>query len=227
MKLFSLILAITLLFAVTAAAADISFGLKAGLALSNQDFEYQTDLGNDFDNRLGFQGGAFTEIALSPNLSLQADVQYIPAGFKIKFEETTPDSPEGTGKILTVKPRIDYISIPLLVKAGLPSGEIKPYLLAGPRVNIKVGANQSLMAPLYDYIKDVSFGLTVGAGTEVRVSPKVALMFEFTYNPDFTNIFKADEFASIFLRPTPTLESIKNRTISIQVGMRFGNVLPD
>ncbi len=221
MKNFSLILTIVLLLTSTSVATEMSFGFKAGLALSNQDFDYQTDIGFDPDYRTGFQGGAFAEFALTPNVSVQANVQYVPAGLKAEAEETTEAYPEGTGKILTIKPRIDYLSIPVLLKAGVPSGQVRPFLIAGPRVNIKVGMDRSYMSPVYEYLKDMSFGVTVGAGTELQVSPKVALLFEVTYSPDLTNIFDVDEAKSKLVGSDVTLESVKNQTISFLAGIRF------
>ena len=221
MKRLSLILTTVLLLSSMVVATNISYGFKAGLAFSNQDFKYQTDLDIGPDYRLGFQGGAFAEFALTPNFSVQANVQYVPAGFKTEAEETTEANPEGTGKILTIKPRIDYLSIPVLVKAGMPSGQVSPFLIVGPRVNIQVGIDKSYMTPAYDYLKKVSIGLTVGAGAELQVSPKAALMIEVSYSPDFTNIFDADEAKSKSVGSQVTLESVKNRTISVLAGVRF------
>jgi len=221
MRHFSLVLAVFLLGAVTATATDISMGFKAGLAMSNQDFKYQIDLGSDPDYRLGFQGGAFVETPLTSNISLQANVQYVPCGFKAEFEETTEAFPEGTGRIITVKPRVDYISIPLLIKARQPAGQVTPYLIAGPRVNFQVGINETFWATTYDFFKKVSFGFTVGGGTEVQVSPKAALLFEVTYSPDLTNIFDAEKAKSTLVGSPVTLESVKNRTVSILAGVRF------
>jgi outer membrane immunogenic protein len=224
MKYFIRVLAVSLLLTIPAVAGNLSFGFKAGLALSNQDFDYRNDLGIDFDDRLGFQGGVFAEIPLTQALSLQSAIQYMPAGFKAEFPETTEANPEGTGRIITVKPRIDYVALSVIAKLGFPERRISDYVIFGPRIAYQVGIRTKDFELAYTDVRKFTYGLTVGIGTEVKVDPRYALMVEVSYNPDFRNIFGASELVA---DEPYGLESIKNRTLSVQLGMRFGNVLPD
>ena len=136
--------------------------------------------------------------------------------------ETTEAFPEGTGRIIEIKPRIDYIAFSVLAKVGQPGRRISEYLIVGPRIAYQVGINGDEFALAYTDVKKFTYGLTVGLGTEVKVAPSYSFMIEVSYNPDFRNIFGMPQLIG---SPPPTLESIKNRTVSIQLGMRFGNVL--
>lgn len=224
MKSLSFVLAALLLLAIPAVAGNISFGFKAGLALSNQDFDYKTDLGADFDNRLGFQGGAFVEVPISSVLSLQSDLQYMPAGFKTEVMETTEAQPEGTGRVIKIKPRIDYISLAVLAKLGMPERRISQYLIVGPRIAYQVGIKGDEFSLAYTDVKKFTYGITVGIGTEVKVDPGHSFMIEVSYNPDFRNIFGYSEATAA--EPSG-LESIKSHTISILAAVRFGNVFSE
>jgi opacity protein-like surface antigen len=216
MKRACFMIAALLLIAMSATACNFSFGAKAGVAFANQDFDYSNNLNPDLDYRTGFQAGVFAEIPLCPYSAVQLNAWYVPAGLSVKVMETSEEYPEGTGNTLKIKSRIDYIAVPLLLKFQPLPETISPYLVFGPRVNFQVGCDKGAFSDVYDHLRKVTFGLTLGAGADFPVSPKTSVLIEFSYSPDFTNILKAGE-----LPPDATLESVKNRTFSILAGVRF------
>jgi len=189
------------------AAAQPSFGVKAGLALTDQDFDYR-DFDVDFDSRTGVQVGLFADFAFNDYLRVSPEVRYVPVGVKTKVIVTEPEYPEGTGE-RTIKSRIDYLSMPVVVKIGYPAEKFFPYLIVGPRVDFQLGTDGDWFAAIYEDLDKVAFGLTVGGGVEIPLSPKYRLLAEFSYSPDLNKVYEND------------LLSVKNKTMSFLAGVRF------
>ena len=220
MKYSSLMLAIFLLCASIAKATDLSMGFKAGPAMSNQDFDYKSGFTWDFDYRSGLEAGGFIEVPLVRGISIQSAFLYCPGGFKAEVPEVD-ELGVATGRSVTVKPRIDYLSVPVVVRASPSSKKVAPYLIAGPRLNFQIGVDGSYFADVYSDIAEITIGLTLGVGTEMRINRKAAILVELQYCPDFTNLYDPDTAP-----PDATLGSIKNRAISILVGVKFGTIVP-
>jgi hypothetical protein len=150
MKKFFLGLAITagtLSFAQEKAASSVSpvrFGLKAGLNVA-------TISGGDSKAKAGFYGGAFANIPLASNFSVQPEVLYNGAGAKA----------EGMDDL---KVNLSYISVPVMFQYNaLPN----LYLEAGPQFSFLIDSKfkyQSVSVDAKDYIKGFDFGLGLGAG---------------------------------------------------------------
>ena len=98
------------------AAAQPSFGVKAGLALADQDFDYR-DFNQDFDSRTGLQFGVFAEFALNDYVRISPELRYVPVGVKFSVDTTGYEGPADDGE-KTFKSRIDYISLPVTAKVG-------------------------------------------------------------------------------------------------------------
>ncbi|NJK94855.1 MAG: PorT family protein [Bacteroidales bacterium] len=113
----------------------VSFGLKAGLNISNL---YDTK-GEEFDSesKLGLAFGGFLSLPLGKYIGFQPEVMYSQKGFT------------GTGSVLTVdyeyKRNTDYIDVPLQL-------QIKPV----PVVTILVG-------PQYSFLINKGFDLKSGS----------------------------------------------------------------
>ena len=113
MKKIFLLAAAGLLSAASAHAQSIKFGLKAGANLSN----LSGDLANQsqYNNRLGFQGGAMLNIGLVDKdfFSIQPEVLYSQKGFKYADQSVTVlgNTFRNTGNV-----RYDYLDVPVLLK---------------------------------------------------------------------------------------------------------------
>ena len=143
----TLLFALALVFAVPAASAQSSIGLRAGL---NTSFWTGSDA-TDTDPRLGFTGGLTARYAATPSLGIQAEVLYSQKGVQ------EPDI--GTYKL-------DDIDVSLLGRVAVP---VSPFadagLFVGPTASIPVSSSfdfDNAQASL-DLETKTAFGVTLGA----------------------------------------------------------------
>ena len=79
--------------------------------------------------------------------------------------------------------RLEKLSLPILLKGGYDIGPCGLYLLAGPRIDLRLGSRGGA---IYAHFRDISYGPTFGAGVllhgilsgrclglEYRVSPVI------------------------------------------------------
>ncbi len=183
---------------------SLSYGIKGGLALSNQSFDY-TEIGDpDFDSYMGFEVGLFAELPLISKASATAGLSYTQRGLKVKSLATAY-----AGRPVTVESRshLDYLSLWAALKVHLVIGSGRTYLLAGPRLDMKVGS-KGAFSDLYDEFSSSVFGGTVGLGQEYSVRV-LTLLLEVTYSMDFSDAYASPEL------------TVKNRSFGFLAGVRF------
>ena len=196
-------MAALLLMLVASNVAAVEFGVKVGLAVADQDFDYR-DFEENFDSRKGLQFGVFAGLPLGPSLVLSPEIHYVPVGVSADYAITD----EGGGLIGsgTMTSRIDYISVPVFLKLKLPVGALTPYVMAGPRANLQIGKKDDGFVLVTDELDKVSFGLTVGGGVALEILAGHQLMLEAWFSPDLTKVYDTD------------LLKVKNQTISVLAG---------
>ena len=139
------------------AAAQTTFGVRAGLNVADvsNTFEDVDDFGVDAQPRLGFVGGVFAEVPLSPSFAVRPEVLYSQKGARAEFNDSDGD--------LTLK--IDYLEIPVLARFGVPvSPTLGLGLLVGPAVAFKL--NESIDGfddRDEDVVDAVDYGVVAGA----------------------------------------------------------------
>ncbi|MFH1372540.1 MAG: porin family protein [bacterium] len=173
-----------------AACGTFHYGAKTGVTFASQDFDY-TEFGSpDFDTRIGLGLVVFGEWPILPALSVVAELQYVPKGHKISFQ--VPDySRIPNSRLLSVTARVDYISLPLLLRVSVPEGRARTYLFAGPRFDIKVGHAESMgFEVLYRDFKPTIWGGSIGVGQTLPVSTGIAALIEFHYHYDFDEAYR-------------------------------------
>lgn len=116
--------------------------------------------------------------------------------------------PFGPTKAMKFNNRVDYLSVPLLIKITFKTKHINPYFVTGPRFDFFLAYESKSFGVLYDKFKDMDVGGTVGVGAESNAKPQGAL-FEFRYSPDFSNAYKTD------------LLRVKNHSFEILFGFRL------
>ncbi|WP_336962093.1 porin family protein [Chryseobacterium contaminans] len=126
------------------ASSPVRFGLKAGLNVSSF-----TESG--WNSKAGFYAGAFANIPVAQDFSVQPEVLYSGMGAKAKADSD-------------VKANLDYIAVPVMFQYNaLPN----LYLEAGPQFGFLVGAKvkyKSNSVDVKDETKGFDFGLGLGAG---------------------------------------------------------------
>lgn len=185
------------------------FGIKMGTVAANQSWHFTSLPDLQSENRWGFTVVPFVELFDLARFSVLVEAQYTQKGFKQSLPVTTESNPEGTGEFITKRPKVDYLSIPLLAKLKLPLSGFVPYLIAGPRFDVLLSTSADGYGAVVDKFKTSEFGATVGAGVELTVLPAIGLLAEFRYNPSVT-----DAFSTNFV-------TVRNRSFDFLVGVRL------
>jgi hypothetical protein len=186
-----------------------AFGLKAGVVSANQNWDYRTLGEVQWDSRWGMDAGVFVEGLNLSMFSILAEFHYVQKGFSTSMKITTVTNPEGTGEERTFRPRVDYLSLPVLAKFSIDAGIITPYLFGGPRFDIPIGTSDDGISYFANKFKKGELGLSLGAGVNVLLGAGPSLLAELRYSPNVT-----ESFSNNNLRVT-------NHTLEVLAGIRF------
>jgi hypothetical protein len=219
MRKTRILLAAILLIATSSTVSAVvrpKLGIKAGMAVANQQWEYNNILGNlDRDHSLGFVAGVFADLSLTPILSLCPEVLYVQKGSQIKAHYATyTDIDAGT---ITFTDRIDYLSLLLNVKLKAGGGPLGMYVFGGPRIDVKLSTRTDLpgedIQRILDSYNSTVTGLTVGLGLQRALGNLGPVMVEARYDYDFQE-------AARYVGSEATLV-IDNKALMVLVGLTF------
>ena len=196
MKNLSTILLLALITCASQSNSQLlkSYGIKAAITSSSQRFSYSNPswpgYGPDVKKRIGFGIAFYAEWLNVPVISIVSQIEYAQRG--MGEEITVSNSPSLTAIHTEVlDKRLDYFSIPILAKASVPFGNVTPYILIGPRVDILLGYHDELIVgtSIYQDFKKTMFGGTVGAGFSLSDILPVNISLEGRYNFDFDDSY--------------------------------------
>jgi len=170
MKRIGILFVLTTALTVTTAQAQVRFGVKGGVNLSNARFDDAADfksksvsgyyLGPTIEAMLG-QGGLGVDVALL----------YSNKGFRFKSDEQN-------GNV-----KNSYIEVPanLKFKLGLPL--VNPYVVAGPYIDFRVGGKET-----WEVIKAKSFGagLNFGIGVQLVNALQIGLNYSLALTDNYS-----------------------------------------
>ncbi len=181
-------------------AQDISFGLKAGLNLTNMHSS-NSDFNNAVSGRTAFHVGAVAEFAFSDQFSLQPEVLYTSLGSDIDYGSESRVS--DTQKSIIG----NYLAIPVMVKYYVADGFS---LEAGPQIGFLLSAkaktgSQELDAK--DAFESTDFSAVFGAGYKMENG----LFFNARYGLGLSNISKEVSDG----------DWVKNNVFQFSVGFMF------
>lgn len=189
MKKLIIIIAVTLMAASANAQLYKSFGIKGGISIAKQvgtlgDYDVTNTL-----YKTGITLGIFKEFSLIQNLKAQVGINYVKKG---TISQVIPySSPETTVNYVL---NINFITTEVYAKYDFLSSNIKPYALAGLRLDFYVSQNNYIengeeVSPRTNSITNNKiFGTSLGAGIEYQATKLFSVFLEGTYNPDFTDI---------------------------------------
>jgi len=199
---------VVVLFSFPAAQAQLlkGYGLKGGIVVANQDFNYTQGFEAGTKNRTGLDVGVFAEWLNHSFFSILTEIHYIQKGHV--DEATRTDEYGNPASTIRHDSRLDYLSVPLLAKITLNTQYALPYLVIGSRFDYLLGYKSETSKELFDELKNTGVGGTVGLGLESKSKP-VKFLLEFRYSPDFTNAYKTD------------LLKVKNSSFEILFGLRL------
>ncbi len=191
----------------TPKSTDAKIGIKGGLNLSNL---YTKEV-DDQNVLLGFNAGFYVDLPITSSVSLQPEVLFTTKGAELKYNNAFA---EGTGKF-----RLNYIEVPLLLKAKLTENfniHFGPY--AAFLVDSKI-TNESTDNTFNfennvdeDDLNKFDFGLAAGLGFEIDGFGLGA-----RYNYGLTTIGKERSF----LGTTYTFPDSKNSVFSLYATVQF------
>ena len=153
-KYLSLLFVVAALMIATPSDAQVRFGIKGGLNVS--DMSLSKDI-LESSNRLGFFVGPTLKVTL-PLTGLSADISALYNQSESKLEDET----------ITRK----YIDVPLNARFGFGIGPVGVFAFAGPQVSFNVGNENFNWSNTDDYkntfqMKKSLFSVNVGAGFTV------------------------------------------------------------
>lgn len=151
------IVAASMLFAASSAQAQVKFGLKGGLNVTNMSLNSEVF---DADNQTGFFIGPTVKFTLPiVGLGIDASALYDQRDAKVKVEDE-----DGS---VESKIKNQSINIPINLRYGVGLGSAASvYLFAGPQFGFNVGdKNQSLFKDAAQWrLKSSTFSVNVGLG---------------------------------------------------------------
>lgn len=151
------IVAATMLFSTSSAQAQVKFGLKGGLNVTNMSLNSEVF---DADNQTGFFIGPTVKFTLPiVGLGIDASALYDQRDAKIIVEDN--------GASVESKIKNQSINIPINLRYGVGLGSTASvYLFAGPQFGFNVGdKNQSLFKDMGEWrLKSSTFSVNVGLG---------------------------------------------------------------
>lgn len=202
MRLVTAILVGVCLSGGSAAAQDVSGGVKGGVNFANLKFD--GDLADiNLDNRIGLVAGAFVTWPVTPRFDVQPEAL-------ISLKGASFDEAGVEGDI-----EITYLEIPVLFRFRSPaSPNTSIQLFAGPSLAFKLNAETtgeflgiSSDQDIDDDVEGFDFGVVIGAGLEAG---HVTLDGRYTWG-----------LSSINADPESQDVKVKNRVFSILAGFRF------
>ncbi len=187
-----------------------NYGIKLGLGMSNQSWDYQWSLSNGFKNKIGISPRIFVDFFNSSFFQLEGEIGFLRKGFEEKIPITTVTQPDGTGEFIISNNGLDYLSLSILAKFKFESDSFSPYIIVGPQLNFFINENVGkAFEGFFNNFKGTNIGLSIGAGTEVKNILPITILLEYRYEKDLK-----DNFDSSFI-------NIKNYSHVILLGIKI------
>lgn len=164
-----------------------SYGLKLGVGISNQSWDYyQADINLDFYNKIGISPRIFADFFNLSFFQLEGEIGYLQKGFEEKVLIATDSPVDGTGEFITGNNRLNYLSFSTLAKFKYENEIFSPYILVGPQLNLLLNKNiEKGLEVVFDRFKENNVGISIGAGTEIKNILPISILIEYRYERDF------------------------------------------
>jgi len=194
-----------------AAAQTFEAGVKGGFAvtsvpLAGEVFDQVVGQPSiESSSKVGLTGGGYVQFPISNRFSFQPEGLFVMKGVKLTMAA-------GGGNLSV---RLYYLDVPMLVRYRIADNSRTPaYLLAGPTFGIKLGSSTTLEAPgqtididANPALKTLDVGLAFAGGIE-----RGDYLIEGRFTPGITDIGSPS---------FPHLDSLRNRTFSVLVGVKL------
>lgn len=180
---------------------EVSYGVKAGVNLS--DWHFSVSNYNDvYDMRIAYHVGAVVEIGFSDKFSVQPELLYSSVGCKVNASEIARESAPSSD----INYIANYLSIPVLAKYYVAEGFS---VELGPQLSILMGAkasNDDDSEDIKDELESIDFGAGIGASYKMENG----LFLNARYIYGLSNVIK--DFGD---------ETAKNNVFQFSLGYKF------
>jgi outer membrane protein with beta-barrel domain len=210
-KRTAVVCAACLMAAGSAAAQNVTAGVKAGMVLTSvpnagQVLDQISGVESvDVSAKLGITGGGFVQFAFNDRFSLQPEMLFVMKGVKL-------DLAANAGNVTA---NINYLELPLFVRFTRSLNDtLRGFLMAGPAFSVKVGTSATLDGTAGNTDLDIDpaigsrdVGLLFAGGIEWQrflVEARYALGL----NDIATDIYSHED-------------ELRNRAFSVMVGLRL------
>lgn len=204
-KQLLLLMAAVFGFGISSSYAQASFGIKAGVNIANVNFDSGSSLSIQPDALVGFYAGPFAKLGVSDKFAVQPELLLSMQGYSFDFGDMVEEV-EIDGK---VDAQNLYLNLPIMARF-YPIEAL--HLEAGPQVGLllssKVKAGGESFDNEEDAMKDLDFGLNIGAGYTLPLG----LIIEARYNFGLANLAEDTEGSD---------GSVTNRVFSFGLGYTF------
>ena len=188
MKTLILLFLLSVIAVSTEAQFISNYGIKLGVGISNQSWNYKETGELKWDNKTGISPRIFADFFNISFFQLEGEMGYLRKGFQTDLQITTTQNPEGTGDIKRLNNGLDYFTISISGKLKYELKYFIPFIIAGPQLNILVNKDvEKGFEVVFDKFKKSNVGMTIGAGMEVKNILPGAILLEYRYETDFSN----------------------------------------
>ena len=181
----------------------MQFGVKVGLNLANVSFDPKPE-GVSFDAVTKFGAGGIMLYPLSEVLDLQVEAMYLLKGSKSTIEGFDDD----------FEFNLAYLSVPVMGRYNLGSGDTSPYIVVGPEFGFLLSAKSKFgdeEEDVKDDFKSLDLGLNIGAGVSMNMGA-TPMFVEVRYSLGLSDINDIPDDSDI---------TVKTTGIQFFVGMMF------
>lgn len=216
-----LAISIVSLFASTSFSQFISgFGIKGGITLSNQIYDYKRfDYNPETKYLLGFNGSLFAEFLNSRNINLVLESGFEQRGYI--YVSKSYDEFGNPLPYMNIYERTNYLTSGLLLKLKVTGNKISPYIILGPKLDILLGysvkpENESTTLIGFDFpleeFKKINYSLNIGAGMEFNKLFPFRTFIELNYSPPVNSSYNGPGLL------------VKEHYFNVKLGINFNKV---
>ena len=205
-----LLLALLSLTCATNAQLVKSYGVKAAYTSASQKFDYSMTTGDlGWKRKAGVDAGVYIEWLTVPVVSVVTQLELRQGGSGLRLNAT--DANGNSLGATNYYGKVNYLSLPVLIKAEIPANVIAPYAVLGPRIDylLSYSSDQDIYDPFYGHFKKAICGGSFGIGLEIRRILPVIASLELRYNMDF-----ADSYNTQYLM-------VRNSSYDVWLGVGF------
>ncbi len=197
-------------FALLANAQQLMIGARIGSNLANVSLIPNSENENITSTSInaGFLGGGQIDYCFNDMWALSLQVLYDQKGSQKQFNNSYPGI---STEVVTREETLNYLEIPLVIKANLGNGNMRPYVFVGPSAGIFLSATERYNATVTQGGQSTSQSISgndiaveeatdisviFGAGISQKLNSGQTIFIDAAYAYGLIHIFEDDAFST-------------------------------